>query len=110
MADENEEFLRRAAMRRAAAQQQAAQQAQQQAYQPPPPPARPALTPTYADEPVEVEIVYDEPQLGTGVTSHVAQALDNRDFNERTRQPGTAGRQADYEMQSRLQQKFDHQL
>lgn len=116
MADEIEEFLRRAAMRRAAQQQAAQQQAAQQpAYQPPayqpPPAARPALQSSYVDvEPVEVEIVHDEGELGAGVSSHVAQAMDNREFAERTRQLGGGARQADVAIQSHVQQKFDHQV
>lgn len=117
MADEIEEFLRRAAMRRAAQQQAAQQAAQRQAPvqqampAPPPPPARPALAPAFPQsEAVEVEIVYDEPALGAGVSSHVAQALDNRQFTERARHLGEEVGQADDKMGARLHRKFDHQV
>lgn len=116
MADEIEEFLRRAAMRRAA-QQVAQQAAQQQAppARPPPAPLRAALAPTpqpaYTQaQPVEVEVVYDEPQLGAGVSSHVAQAMDNREFTERARHLGERVGLADDDMDAHLHQKFDHQV
>jgi hypothetical protein len=120
MADEIEEFLRRAAQRRAAqaAQQQAAQQQPQQFQPPPPPPPRPvapaprpALAPTYVEpQPVEVEVVYDEPELGAGVSSHVAQAMDNRQFTERASHLGEVVGLADDNMDAHLHQKFDHQV
>lgn len=120
MADEIEEFLRRAAMRRAAAQQQAAQQQaaqQSQGFQlpanPPPPPApfRSALQPTYVDvEPVEVEVVYDEPEVGSGVASQVTRDLDSRQFGESARHLGEEVGLADDKMDARLHRKFDHQV
>lgn len=114
MADEIEEFLRRAAQRRAA-QQQAAQQAAQQpqAYQPPPPPPqRPALAQQQSAyvEPVEVEVVYDDEPSGARVASQVAQNIDNRQFSERARQLGEQVGLADDNMDAHLHQTFDHHV
>lgn len=114
MADEIEEFLRRAAMRRAAAQHQAAQQPQGfqlPANPPPPAPLRSALQPTYVDvEPVEVEVVYDEPEVGSGVASQVTRDLDSRQFGESARHLGEEVGLADDKMDARLHRKFDHQV
>ena len=54
--------------------------------------------------------MYDEPELGAGLSSHVSQAMDNRAFSERASHLGEVVGLADDDMDAHLHQKFDHQV
>jgi hypothetical protein len=107
---EIEEFLRRAAQRRSAQQGQAPQPKrpaqrppQARPAKPPPlpsaPPARQELTP--ADVVSEVE--------APRVASHVAEHLDNREFQQRTSKLTNVDKEAD-DIKQHVHDVFDHQL
>jgi hypothetical protein len=120
MADEIEEFIRRAAERRkqqAQGQQPARRPpAQQPAAQKPPaqrPPAppkpRPPLAPPMSPRPVvEAEVVSAE--LAEHVSSHVASHLDTHQFAERAAHLGEETALSDDRLEARLHQKFDHRV
>jgi len=94
VADEIEEFMRRAAERRADQG------------------TRPAIaqqTPPPAAEPVRAEVVADQP-VGGQVTEHVAKYLDSEDFGRRESQLGQEVAQADEQIDQRLHQVFDHRV
>lgn len=94
VADEIEEFMRRAAERNAnqGTRPAVAQQA-------PPPVAAP----------VQAEVVLDQP-VGGQVTAHVTKYLDSQDFERRESQLGQEVAQADEQIDQRLHQVFDHRV
>lgn len=116
MADEIEEFIRRAAERR---KQQGQRKPPPKA--PPPPVRPPAAPPTIANKPrtplastlfgppvVEAEIV--SAQVVDEVSAHVASHLSTQQFTERASHLGEETALADDRLEAHLHQKFDHQL
>jgi hypothetical protein len=94
VAEEIEEFMRRAASRRNAQGTRPAS----------PPPATPP-----AAEPVPAEVVAGQP-VGGQVEEHVKKYLDAQDFSRRSQELGEEVVQADREIDQRLHEVFDHRV
>lgn len=131
MANELEEFLRRAAERRAAQKSGAPSPPPPTMNRPAPtdrspPPNRPlqanrplpdppkAKVRTLVAEVVPAELVTDvvplDPVSGDDVAAHVAKHLDTGAFNRRAQSMGERAGRADDEMEAHLHQAFDHRL
>jgi hypothetical protein len=96
VADEIEEFMRRAAERRKV-----------QGTQPAPVPT-PTPTPTLA-EPLRSEVVA-EPPVGGQMEEHVKTYLDAKDFTRRSQELGEEVAQVDRDIGEHLHEVFDHQV
>ncbi len=94
VAEEIEEFMRRAANRRNV-------QGTQPASAPPPTPS--------AAEPLRAEVVAEQP-VGGQVEEHVKKYLDAQDFSRRSEELGEEVAQADREIGQHLHEVFDHRV
>jgi len=94
VADEIEEFMRRAAARRRGA---------------PGTPTAPAAAPPQAAQPVQAEVVAEKP-VGGQVEQHVKKYLDAEDFSRRSQELGEEVTQVDREVDQHLHQVFDHDV
>lgn len=110
MADNLQDFLRKAAERRA--QQQGGQPAQPAAPQPQQPQKPKPLPPLQQSPPQPasplIEIYDTEEVSGDDIAAHVTQHLDTSDFNQRSSRMGNRVTQT--KQDERLHQVFDHEV
>lgn len=98
VADEIEEFMRRAAPRRPT-----------KGVRPVVIEASPVIAETVEAQPVKAEVMADAARpVGGQVAEHVTKYLDEQSFTEREAALGRDVAQADREIDQRLRQKFDH--
>jgi hypothetical protein len=105
VADEIDEFLRRAAQRRGGvqpAQPSGAQPAPAAAAKPPAPPP---------PKPIQAEVVPEGAKpVGGQVTEHVQRYLDAQEFTRRAGELGEEAAQTDQQVDQHLHQVFDHSV
>ena len=113
MANEVEEFLRRAALKRAQAEAQLRAHAEARARQSPPPPAPPRTPPPRIAQlaPVDAEIIDPRHDVGDRVSPSVAQVgIGSHQMGQRAAHLSDRVEVVDAEMQAHMRQAFGHQV